>query len=181
MKGIVFSEYIEFVEDKLGMEIAERMIEECDLPSGGAYTAVGTYDHKEIVQLVVKLSELTDTPVPALLKAFGEHLYGILSGGYPQLVSTCSSAFELFKSIENFIHVEVRKLYSDVELPYFGYEEVDENTLKLTYNSERGFADLAEGLIVGAANHFNEDIEISRTDLSDGAHTHEVFTLTKRS
>ena len=47
MKGVVFTEFIEMVEDKFSADIADQIIEEADLPSGGVYTSVGTYDHAE--------------------------------------------------------------------------------------------------------------------------------------
>ena len=59
MKGIVFAEFIELVEDKFGFEIADEIIEESNLPSGGSYTSVGTYDHREMLELVTHLSEKT--------------------------------------------------------------------------------------------------------------------------
>ena len=40
MKGIVFSEFIDMVDDKFSIEMSERLIDEVELPSGGAYTTV---------------------------------------------------------------------------------------------------------------------------------------------
>ena len=74
MKGIVFAEFIEMVDEKFSMEMSERLIDEVQPPSGGAYTTVGTYDSQEIVDLVAKLSEITSISVPDLLKTFGRHL-----------------------------------------------------------------------------------------------------------
>ncbi len=56
MKGIVFSEFIDMVDEKFSMEMSERLIDEVKPPSGGAYTTVGTYDAQEMVDLVLKLS-----------------------------------------------------------------------------------------------------------------------------
>lgn len=47
MKGIIFTEFLEMVEDRFSPEIADRIIEASDLPSRGVYTAVGTYDHTD--------------------------------------------------------------------------------------------------------------------------------------
>ena len=55
MKGIIFTEFFDLVEKTFGFDVAERLLDECDLPSGGAYTAVGTYDHSEILTLVGSL------------------------------------------------------------------------------------------------------------------------------
>ena len=62
MKGIIFTEFIELVETTFGYSIAAALLDGCDLPSGGAYTAVGTYDHQEVLTLVGQLQKLTGTP-----------------------------------------------------------------------------------------------------------------------
>ena len=46
MKGIVFTELIELVEKKFGLEMVDTIIGESDLPSGGVYTSVAvSYTH----------------------------------------------------------------------------------------------------------------------------------------
>ncbi len=181
MKGIVFSEFIEMVEEVFSPEIADQIITESNLASDGAYTAVGTYDHDELVAMVVRLSELSSTPVPDLVQAFGKHLMSRFTTLYPGFFDNVSGTFEFLDTIENHVHVEVQKLYPDAELPTFDTERTDENTMAMVYQSRRPFADLAEGLIKGAADHFNEQIELEKQDLSEGAGNHARFVLTKTS
>jgi len=71
MKGVIFTEFIELVESTYGESMVDAILESADLPSGGVYTSVGTYDHREIVSLVGELSTKTGTPVPDLLKIYG--------------------------------------------------------------------------------------------------------------
>lgn len=177
MKGIVFTEFLEMVEEKFSPEVADAVIEASALPSGGAYSAVGTYDHREIVTLVTELSKATSLPVPDLMRAFGEHLFGRFVDGYPQFFTGVPSAFAFLGSIEHHIHVEVRKLYPDAELPTFECSSTAPGRLELVYRSSRGFADLAEGLIRGCAAHFGESIAVEREDLSGGRNTHVRFNL----
>jgi predicted homoserine dehydrogenase-like protein len=65
MKGIVFTEFLDMVETTISADAVDDVIEAAGVPSGGAYTAVGTYDHKEMVSLVGALSEVSGHPVPA--------------------------------------------------------------------------------------------------------------------
>ena len=74
MKGVVFTEFFDMVEESFSPELAERIIDMAALPNEGAYTAVGTYDAGEMVRLVGALSQETGTPVPDLLFAFGRFL-----------------------------------------------------------------------------------------------------------
>ena len=155
------------VEESISPEVADQMIEGCDLPSGGAYTAVGTYDHQEIVALVSKLSELTSTPVPALITAFGEYLFGRFYALYPQFFEGIDGAMDFLSRIEDVIHVEVRKLYPQAQLPTFDIERPSPDQLIMVYRSERHLGDLAEGLIRQCIVHYGESIDLSREDLDE--------------
>jgi hypothetical protein len=179
MKGIVFTEFLEMVEDKFSPEIADKIIDESDLSTGGAYTAVGTYHHGELIEMVMNLSKESDLPVPALVKAFGEYLFGRFVELYPAFFENINSSFDFLELIENHVHVEVQKLYPDAELPTFETSRPSENTLKMVYQSQRPFAPLAEGLIEGCVAHYNEKVDVNINDLSEGENTHVAFELTR--
>lgn len=178
MKGIVFTEFLDMVEAAFGIETSESIIESAALASGGAYTSVGTYDHREMLRLVQQLSASTGRPVPDLVKAYGTHLFGRFLTKYPGFFEKPRNAFEFLGSIEQTIHVEVLKLHPDAELPRFD-STIDGNRMTLLYRSSRPFADLAEGLISACIAHYGESIEFTREDLDGGAGTHARFTLTK--
>ena len=149
MKGIVFTEFLEMVEEKIGYEVTENMIENANLPSKGACTAVGTYDHKEMYSLIGELHKSTKIPVPDLMHTYGYHLFGALAKAYAPMLSSITSAFDMLKSVDQYIHVEVRKPYPDAELPQFEIEHIDDKRLVMIYTSERRMSDVASGLIVG--------------------------------
>jgi hypothetical protein len=180
MKGVVFTEFLEMVENKFSPEMADRIIEEADLPSGGVYTAVGTYDHREMIQLVSCLSQETGIPSAELVRAFGLHLFGRFHTIFPKYFEDVSSAFDFLQRVDHYIHVEVRKLYPDAELPSFECDRSQPGCLRLTYRSSRPFAALAEGLIRGCVAHYGEAVDIAMEDLSDGAGTAARFLLTKK-
>jgi len=175
MKGIVFTEFLEMVEQTFSPELADRLLDQTELSSGGAYTAVGTYSHQELVALVTQLSEFTQMSVSALIQAFGEHLFGRFALGYPHFFANIHNATDFLVSIENVIHVEVHKLYPDAELPRFTVEARTADRLVLIYSSPRGFGDLALGLIRACVAYYKENWRIQRTDLSGP--TQVRFTL----
>ena len=148
MKGLIFTEFIEMVEAKFGLDTVDNIIESCDLPSGGSYTAVGTYDHQEISDLVTALSKLKEIPVPDLLKVYGEHLFSRFAVLYPQFfTSQKDNAFDFLADVQDYIHVEVKKLYPNAELPHFEISRRGAGTFTMIYRSTRHLEDLAEGLI----------------------------------
>lgn len=181
MKGIVFDEFTEMVEATFGDEMLDDIIDEQidNLPSGGAYTSVGTYDHSELVTLVVALSEKTNIPVPDLVHTFGLHLATVFASKFPSFFEECDNTYSFLKKIDNHIHVEVHKLYPDAELPKFSFEEIDDKRLNLTYESTRGFADLARGLIEGTSKYYKENLTIKSDDQSSENMQKVVFLITK--
>jgi len=162
MKGVVFTEFLDMVEQEFGYETVDHIIESSTLESGGIYTAVGTYEHSEMVQLVTHLHKKTEIEVPNLLKAFGKYLFGTFEKNYGGFFDKATDSFTFLESIENYIHVEVRKLYPDAELPKFESKIISDNVLELTYYSERRMSDFAEGLIEKTLEHYKEEATISK-------------------
>jgi len=182
MKGIVFTEFMELVESRMGLDMLDRIITEAGLPNDGAYTSVGTYDHVELVRLVQALSNASGIAVPQLIQLFGEHLFQRFSVSYQPLFADTHNAFDFLSRIDDVIHVEVRKLYPDAELPSLPCERMAPNTLVMHYSSPRGLGDLAEGLIAGCIKHFGENIAVTRTDLpKEGALHRARFELVKQT
>lgn len=97
MKGIVFSESLELVEEKFGLETVDHLIESTELASGGAYKAVGTYPHSEMVALVVALSQKSGIPVPDLLKVFGHHLFNTFNKNYSVFFEGVEHPYDLLE------------------------------------------------------------------------------------
>lgn len=172
MKGVVFTEFMEMVEARMGLDMLDHIITEAQLPNDGAYTSVGTYDHAEMVRLVTALSKATGLSASQLMHLFGEQLFQRFSVSYPALFGDASNVFDFLGRVDGVIHVEVRKLYPDAELPKLECERPRDGVLSVLYSSPRGFGDLAAGLIAGCIKHFNEPIAVTRNDLDkvDGCH-----------
>ncbi|NOV04372.1 hypothetical protein GC097_30810 [Paenibacillus sp. LMG 31457] len=176
MKGMVFTSFLEMVENKFSLHIVDQIIENSDLPSGGSYTSVGTYGHHEMIQLVVQLSQRTNIPVADLVRTFGEYLFTQLIELHPQFIQENSSVFSFLQKVDSYIHVEVRKLYPGAELPAFEYETPVPGTLIMSYRSSRPFADLAEGLINGCIQYYGENINMVRENLDEGTAARFILT-----
>lgn len=175
MKGIVFTEFVEMVEEKFGLLMVDTLFEKTTLASGGAYTAVGTYPHTELVALVVSLSGETDISTSALVRTFGQHMAGRFAALYPAFFEV-PNTFTFLESVDQHIHVEVKKLYPAAELPRILCERDGEH-LEVIYESQRGLANFAQGLIEGSLAHFHETADIERTDLDGGSGKRVRFYL----
>ncbi len=179
MKGVIFTEFLDLVEENFGYETVDTIIEKSSLSTNGAYTAIGTYPHSEMFQLIGNLSQEKNIPVEVLLRLFGKHVFSVLMKSFPTHTRHISHTFQLLESIENHIHVEVRKIYPDAELPHFQITRLDDNTIEMIYTSKRKMADLAIGLIEGCFDHFNEKGTVQKTNLKDDGSEVRLLILKK--
>ena len=160
MKGIVFTEFLDLVEDKFGLEMVDRIITASTLDSEGVYTAVGTYSFSEMLQLLQHLSGNTGISIDNLLLVYAEHFFSVIEKSYPGLLATYKDPIEMISSIENHIHVEVRKIYPDAELPTFEVVEKTKDSLIIIYKSSRAMHHFGLGLMNKTFAHFNSTAKI---------------------
>ena len=178
MKGVVFTEFLDMVSQTFGEDVTDSIVDSCDLSSDGAYTSVGTYEHGEIVSLVGALSEKTNTPVPDLLRAFGKYLLTRFEAQHPSFFTSKADAFEFLAAVEREIHVEVRKLYPDAELPSLDFRQDSADRALFEYSSPRKLAHLAEGLMQGCIEYYGDPIDVRREWVSEDE-TAVRFSLTR--
>jgi hypothetical protein len=179
MKGIVFTEFLDMVEATHSADMVDAVIADAAPANGGAYTAVGTYPAAEMGALVGALSRLSGAPAPDLLRGFGHHVFGRFAIGYPDLFTGIDDVLVFLSSIEDVIHIEVRKLYPDAELPSLEAVRTGPSGLRLTYRSPRCMADFAEGLTEGASAHFGQPLAIGRSHPRGTPVPEVVFTVDK--
>ena len=160
MKGIVFTEFLDLVETKFGLEMVDEIITSSNLESNGAYTTVGTYNFSEMLQLLQHLCEKTNISIDNLLLTYAEHFFSVIEVSYPGLLATYKDPIEMIASIENHIHVEVLKIYPDAELPTFEVEEKTKNSLIIIYKSSRAMHHFGLGLMNKTFEYFNSKATI---------------------
>ena len=162
MKGIVFTEFLDLVEERFGLEMVDAIISQSKLESKGVYTSIGTYSFSELLQLLQNLKIQTGISIDNLLLIYGEHFFSVIETN----------------SIENHIHVEVRKIYNDAELPTFIIKEKTKKTLILIYKSSRSMHHFGLGLMNKTFEHFNSKATIILEKIKkDG--TEVKFIITK--
>lgn len=175
MKGVVFVEFLEFVERRHGTAVAERIAPRATTE----FTPDGHYDDATLLALCDALSTATGTPRAALLRGFGEHLFGHFANLYPAFFVDAECALDFLGGIETRVHPEVQKLYPDARFPHFDCTRRTPDELVMAYRSPRPLADVAEGLIRGCAAHFGETIDVRRLG-ADAADAHAAqFVLVR--
>ncbi len=176
MKGILFTEFLEYVNEKYGLETEQTIIDLCDLSTQGAYTSVGTYSHHELNQLLEKLAELKSSSRNEILEDYGLFFFKSLLHAYPEYFNH-SLLFGFLKTVNQHIHPNVQKLYPDAKFPVFETLDINHSNMQMDYYSERRMVHFAIGMIKGASIYFNETIEISPIRLNPKNQNHAQFTI----
>ena len=165
------------VEDRFSIDVAEQIIAASNLPSGGSYTSLGTYDHGEILAMVTQLGGISGVDLGDLQMAFGEFLFGRFALIHGDFMENVPGALDFLEKVEGYIHLEVQKLYPEASPPKLTSHRIDDKNMTLHYSSHRPFALLAHGLIKGCADHFGNKLDIYREDLDGSPGTEARFTL----
>jgi len=171
---------MELVESRWGFDEVDRMIDAARLDHDGTYVATGTYDHAELVRMVAALSRSVGVPVPDLVRAFGEHLFTEFVERYAMFFADVSDCRSFLERVHDVIHIDVRKLHPDAELPSLRCERHADGSLDVHSRPRRHFADLAEGLIIGCIRHFGEPLDVDRDDREVAEGSHVVFRVRPR-
>ena len=159
MKGLVFQEFLNHIERRYGVDMVDSVIDAAALPHDAHYTSGGTYPFQEMVALVSALCRMASQPMPSVLDAFGRHCFARWVHYAPHFFRD-RPLFDILQNIDTFHETEVRKLYPDAELPSFVMEDRNDRAMTIGYYSCKPLADLACGVIHGAAAHLGDSVRI---------------------
>lgn len=159
MKGVIFNLLESLVIDRFGDEIMEEIYEQAEF-SADAPPFIGpeTYPDSDLIAIVSLLSEKSNLPVDDLIYEFGRYMLPVLADKYPVFFQDVESPIEFLKSVNDIIHVEVKKLFDGATPPLVTVANVNQNQAEIHYASERKLCRLLEGLLEGTAEHFDKNI-----------------------
>lgn len=121
-----------------------------------------SYDDSITYNLVGAAAEILDTPVDKLLEAFGEYfiLY-TAKEGYGEMLKLGGKTFPEYLSNLNMLHFRIGNMMPHLVPPTFQVSNVTDNSLTLTYISEReGLSPMVLGLIKGLGKMLGSPCEI---------------------
>ena len=159
MKGIVFNLLEDVVTRAHGAETWDDLLDEANV--SGAYTSLGSYLDNDMVALVGAASAKLGIPPGDVLRWFGQQAMPILAQHYPKFFTGHKSARNFIISVNNIIHPEVHKLYPGASCPFFHFREGEAGALVMDYQSARKLCDLAHGFVLGAAEYYSEQVDVT--------------------
>ncbi len=161
MKGVVFVQFADFIEENFGLLFWDEVLEAVSPPSGGAYTTVETYPDEEFLSLLAYVCESKGIDSVDAQILFGRWLFEKLHAIAPPGNKADGDPFQFLRRVQDAIHVEVKKLNPDAILPEFRFISETESCLTLEYMSPRHLCGFCEGLIRGLGDYMSKPLEIS--------------------
>ncbi len=164
MQGSVFTSFSEMVIEKMGMVTWNELLNTVKPSSKGIYTNAMLYQNAELMSLVAEISRKMKIEVEFLLRMFGRYLFIRLFNACPANLTKVNNLKDFLLIIDSVIHKEVKRVYPTAYLPSFDYAENEQGDLLMFYQSKRKLCHLAEGLRLGAAEHFNQMVTIQQPE-----------------
>jgi hypothetical protein len=159
IKGIVFNLLEQLVARDFGEDTWDALLDASGLD--GVYTSLGSYPDEDLAKLVGAASDALSMPADDVVLWFGRNALPLFAERYPRLFEPHDSTQSFVLTLNSIIHPEVRKLYPGADVPEFDFE-VREGVLVMGYRSPRKMCSFAEGLLLGAADHFEERLTIEQ-------------------
>ena len=159
MKGSIFQALESLVLQHRDMGYWNALLAK-NTPEGRCYVSVNNYPDAELNALVADICEELQLESSVVLTVFGRHLFSHLMQHYQVVVSRLQHFEALILNINNVIHKEVSKLHQGANLPIMQCMMIASGHIEMQYNSPRRLCILAEGLVYGAAEHFNMEVTI---------------------
>lgn len=160
MKGVVFVQFAEFIEESFGLLFWDEVLEAVDPPSGGAYTTVGTYPDEEFLSLLSHICEVKQLDSGDAQVMFGRWLFEKLHAIAPPGNKAQGDPFVFLRRVQDVIHVEVKKLNQDAILPEFRFISETDTCMTMEYISPRHLNRFCEGLILGLGDYMSQPLEV---------------------
>lgn len=147
-----------------GEEFWDTLLNEANLESEGVYTTVGTYDDEELFTLIGLVVEKQNISSKEAQFAFGKWIFKELYNAAPPGAHDFKDVFEFLHAVQNYIHVEVKKLNPDALLPEFDFLSESATTLSFHYQSPRKLCFFCEGIVYGLAEHTKQKVQVSQSE-----------------
>lgn len=146
------------------------------------FEPMDSYPDEQTYGLIITAADHLGMPLQDVLFQFG--LYWVRAtaprdyGAIFHMTGT-----DLFGFLEGLdaMHERVVLSFSQLQMPYFELERINDQTARLHYRSHReGLAPFVFGLLHGLAEHFNAEAQIAQLEDKGAGAEHDVFEITIR-
>jgi hypothetical protein len=176
VKGIVFNLLEQLVRTEFGATDWSHVLQDADVDGG--FNSQGSYPDAVLRKLIAAVGKRAQKTPGEALQWFGRHSMPLLAKEYPQFFAAHTTGRTFVLTLNDIIHPEVRRLYPGADVPVFEFDTSSPSILRLAYQSPRKLCALAHGFIEGAADHYQETVEVDQVQCMHRGDAKCVFCLT---
>ena len=180
MKGLIFVELMNFMEEQFGELLTDEVVDAAAIPGDAAFTTIGQYPSASASRLIGAAADRSNASAAELCRAFGRYLFCRFEVRFPTMIQRYPSARSLLMHVEAHIHEEVRIIYPDARPPTVTALEVDD-ALHVVYRSDRPFAHIAYGLVDQCIASYGEQSTVEWCEGNDDSHARFIIRSLHRS
>jgi hypothetical protein len=172
--GLVFGALHEYSEEALGRPAAEEVW------AGRRYGLDETYADEEFLAQLEQVRAAVDAPLATVLRDLGaftaRHVFFRL---YPGYYADSAGVFAFLLGIEDKIHDVVRATIAGAVPPKLHVRPLGDDSVLVSYTSERRLCHLLEGLVHGVAVHYGDAVALEEIQCMHRGDPGCVFTITR--
>lgn len=164
MKGIVVNCLEKLVCENFGTEKWNEIMSLSGMSADRKYEIADDIEDELVLKMFANTCQAGNMSFEQACDVFGHYwICSYIPRLYPDFYIGITSAKEFLLKLDA-IHSSIASSIKDAKPPRHSYEWTNENTLVMSYLSDRDLIELFVGAIKGAAKHFNEDIQIRKID-----------------
>ncbi len=162
MKGIVFVNFNEFINELWEDEFWDNLLNEAELPSGGVYTTFDTYDDQKLFTLIYQAVDKKNIYVKDAQFVSGKWVFREFYSFAPAGVHNFTDVFESAHTVQSFIHLEADKLDTDTLHPKSMFLSGTPKKILSHYQSVGKLCFLCEDILPSPARHAGQKVKVSQ-------------------
>ncbi len=166
MKGTVVSAWIKTSYKIYGKELTEEALNHAGMGVGKMYKPSEDIEDIKPNQFVDYIAKSKNKKSDDVWNELGEDNVGTFYELYPSFFEH-DNMYNFLRSMFD-VHVVVTQKIPGAKPPILGITPVSRFEAEMTYESKRGMFGYFHGLLKGAAKHFNEKVEITILEQSEG-------------
>lgn len=143
------------------------------------FEPMDSYPDAQTYGLIIAAAQELGMPLDVILFQFGIHWVKVTAPrDYGMIFHlTGSDLFGFLEGLDT-MHERIVLTFSDLQMPYFSLERLDETSALLHYRSHReGLAPFVLGLLDGLAQHFEVDARVEHLKRKADGESHDVFQI----
>lgn len=171
MKGSVVSIWLGTIENVWGQSVKVQAMDSVGWSADKMISPLDDIDDKTIFSVMNHVGSQVGITTEEVWRTLGKNNIISFSKWFPSFFER--SSLKAFLMMMDSVHAQLTKMIKGAKPPRMIPKEIDNTTFTITYQSARGLFDYLHGLLEGAAEYFNEKMEVEileKSKLSDGRH-----------